>query len=58
MLPGWFGFGTAVDRLLARRGEEGMALLRKMYQRWPFFNTLLSNLDMVLAKSDMHIASR
>ena len=25
---------------------------------WPFFNTLLSNMDMVLAKSDMHIASR
>jgi phosphoenolpyruvate carboxylase len=29
-----------------------------MYERWPFFNTLLSNMDMVLAKSDIHIASR
>jgi phosphoenolpyruvate carboxylase len=29
-----------------------------MYERWPFFNALLSNMDMVLAKSDLHIASR
>ena len=58
MLPGWFGFGSAVETFLAERGEAGMGLLREMYQRWPFFRTLLSNLDMVLAKSDMHIASR
>jgi phosphoenolpyruvate carboxylase len=29
-----------------------------MYKQWPFFRTLLSNLDMVLAKSDLRIASR
>jgi phosphoenolpyruvate carboxylase len=57
MLPGWFGFGTAVDLFLARRGAGGMKLLREMYSRWPFFRTLLSNMDMVLAKSDIHIAS-
>jgi phosphoenolpyruvate carboxylase len=58
MLPGWFGFGTAVDAFLERRGEPGMRLLREMYRRWSFFRTLLSNMDMVLAKSDIHIASR
>src|SRR6185295_3548355 len=58
MLPGWFGFGAAVDRFVARHGEAGIDLLREMYDRWPFFNTLLSNMDMVLAKSDIHIASR
>jgi phosphoenolpyruvate carboxylase len=58
MLPGWFGFGSAVEQLLARRGESGLALLRRMHQTWPFFQTLLSNLDMVLAKTDIHIASR
>jgi phosphoenolpyruvate carboxylase len=58
MLPGWFGFGSAVDKFVARHDASGMALLCEMYERWPFFNTLLSNMDMVLAKSDIHIASR
>lgn len=59
MLPGWYGFGTAVEQLLAARGEQaGMALLQGMFQRWPVFSTLLSNMDMVLAKADMGIAAR
>ena len=58
MLPGWFGFGSAVDAFIERHGDNGLAILRDMYERWPFFNSLLSNMDMVLAKSDMHIASR
>jgi len=59
MLPGWFGFGTAVARFLDERGEaEGMALLQQMHKEWPFFATQLSNMDMVLAKSDIAIASR
>ena len=58
MLPGWFGFGAAVDAFVLRRSAAGLELLREMYERWPFFNTLLSNMDMVLAKSDLHIASR
>jgi phosphoenolpyruvate carboxylase len=58
MLPGWYGFGTAVSELMQRRGEAGMELLRRMYRQWPFFRTLLSNMDMLLAKSDISIASR
>jgi phosphoenolpyruvate carboxylase len=56
MLPGWYGFGAAVDAVKACRGEAGMELLQRMYQDWPFFRTLLS--DMLLAKSDISIASR
>jgi phosphoenolpyruvate carboxylase len=58
MLPGWFGFGAAVDAFLSRHGESGLELLRAMYRHWSFFRTLLSNMDMVLFKSDVHIASR
>jgi phosphoenolpyruvate carboxylase len=58
MLPGWFGFGCAVESLVKQRGAAAMTTLREMYQQWPFFRTLLSNMDMVLGKSDMTIASR
>jgi phosphoenolpyruvate carboxylase len=58
MLPGWYGFGTAVERFIADAPAERLALLRTMYKEWPFFTTLLSNMDMVLAKSDIAIAGR
>ena len=58
MLPGWYGFGTAVKAWLAAHPGDGMAILQAMYREWPFFQTLLSNMDMVLAKSSIAIASR
>ena len=62
-LPGWCGFGSAVAAYLAagrtdRQQAERLALLQRMHREWPFFRTLLSNLDMVLAKSDLRIAAR
>ena len=79
-LPGWYGFGSAVEAYLndvqpepvkglpiqkkastssARTAyKERLALLQKMVKEWPFFRTLLSNMDMVLAKSDLALASR
>ena len=57
MLPGWYGFGSAVEAWLAEN-PDGLATLRQMHRRWPFFRTLLSNMDMVLAKADLAIASR
>ena len=61
-LPGWYGFGSAVQTFLHAEGEKGLAkqkaLLQKMCKQWPFFSTLLSNMDMVLAKSDLALASR
>ena len=57
MLPAWYGFGAAVKGWLGSH-KDGMALLQAMYREWPFFQSLLSNMDMVLAKSDMAIASR
>ena len=61
-LPGWYGFGSAIDLFLKQESvpstKERLALLQQMYRRWPFFNTLLSNMDMVMAKSDLALASR
>ena len=57
-MPGWFGFGSAVKTLVADWPDDGMSLLRKMNEEWPFFRTLLSNMDMVLAKADMRLATR
>src|SRR5712692_4197323 len=58
MLPGWYGFGSAVKAWLAAHPNRGMTMLQSMYREWPFFQMLLSNMDMVLAKSDIAIASR
>ena len=71
-LNGWYGFGSAIEAFLeggeggaeaaagpARSSrKERVALLQKMHRQWPFFKALLSNMDMVLAKSDMALASR
>jgi len=59
-LPGWCGFGSAIDAFLGEGAERDgrLKLLQKMHKQWPFFRTLLSNLDMVLAKSDLRIAAR
>ncbi len=58
-LPGWCGFGSAVDAFVASGDRKTQVeLLQRMYRQWPFFRTLLSNLDMVLAKSDLRIAAR
>ncbi len=68
-LPGWCGFGSAIEAFLckdfgkdpgsdAKLRKERLAILQKMHKQWPFFRTLLSNLDMVLAKSDLAIAAR
>jgi phosphoenolpyruvate carboxylase len=57
MLPGWYGFGRAVEDWLAEN-PDGLPLLQRMHRDWPFFRTLLSNMDMVLSKADLVIASR
>jgi phosphoenolpyruvate carboxylase len=57
LLPGWYGFGSAVRQFIASEGDAGLAKLRTMYQSWPFFRGLISNMDMVLSKTDMGIAS-
>ncbi|CAL8481366.1 Phosphoenolpyruvate carboxylase (plasmid) [Caballeronia sp. S22] len=63
LLTGWYGFGSAVTAYLAKAGSDEehakrLATLRKMHKKWPFFKSLLSNMDMVLAKTDLAVGSR
>ncbi|GGP22212.1 phosphoenolpyruvate carboxylase [Silvimonas iriomotensis] len=58
MLPGWYGFGTAIAEYLAETGDKGLAVLQELYSEWPFFQVTVSNMEMVLAKSDIAIAAR
>lgn len=69
-LPGWYGLGSALARFVGLPGDghagddaplrhpEKLALLREMAHAWPFWATLLSNIDMVLAKTDLALARR
>ncbi|WP_407682036.1 phosphoenolpyruvate carboxylase [Pseudoduganella aquatica] len=60
LLPGWYGFGSAIGGWIGEGdgADARLVQLRAMFQHWPFFATLLSNMDMVLAKTDLAIASR
>ena len=55
-LPAWYGIGTALESYLKAHPRTGLAQIRLMCQRWPFFQTLMQNIQMALAKADMSIA--
>jgi phosphoenolpyruvate carboxylase len=54
-LPGWYGLGSAVSEFLQGRSGD-LATLQEMYRRWPFWQTLVDNVQMILAKADLTIA--
>lgn len=57
MLPGWYGVGSAFKYFIDA-DPSNLKELQMMYQGWPFFHALLSNVDMVLSKSNMEIAKQ
>lgn len=59
MLPGWYGFGSAVEAFFTRHGKEkAQKMLREQHQNSPFFRMVLSNMEQVLAKTDLKLARR
>jgi phosphoenolpyruvate carboxylase len=63
LLPGWYGFGSAISSWLndsenEKTRSKNLSTLQAMFGQWPFFATLLSNMDMVLSKTDLAVASR
>lgn len=57
MFPGWYGVGSAFKHFIEEK-DGNLEKLQKMYAKWPFFHSLLSNVDMVLSKSNMNIAAQ
>lgn len=57
-LPGWYGLGTALEAVAARGGREVVDHLASLYERWPFFTSVLDNAELSLAKADMGIFQR
>jgi phosphoenolpyruvate carboxylase len=57
MLPGWYGTGSALESWVDG-DDEKLARLQELHRRWPFFRTVLSNMGMVLAKTDLGLAAR
>ena len=53
MLPAWLGTGAAINQVIA---QDQQALLEEMLREWPYFQTLVDMLEMVLSKADGHIA--
>ncbi|HKH57207.1 MAG TPA: phosphoenolpyruvate carboxylase, partial [Rubrobacter sp.] len=56
LLPSWYGAGTAFGDYLEQ--EDGLVVLREMYEGWPFFRTLIDFMQMTLAKSDLRISEK
>jgi phosphoenolpyruvate carboxylase len=60
MLPGWYGTGAAFEQWIAagpQSESERVAILHDLYERWPFFRSVLSNMAQVLSKSDLGLAA-
>ena len=55
MVPGWYGFGSGVGEFLKEDPKKNLELLKEMFETWPFFQAQLSNMDMVLSKTDLAI---
>ncbi len=54
MLPGWYGAGSGLEAVRAARGAE---LLRRAYAGWPFFRSLIDDIEAMLARADMAISA-
>ncbi|MBS3760737.1 phosphoenolpyruvate carboxylase [Halodesulfurarchaeum sp.] len=56
IIPGWYGIGSAIDAYLEKT-DDGLERLKAMYESWPFFQTMLDNAALSLARTEMEIAS-
>jgi phosphoenolpyruvate carboxylase len=55
MIPGWYGAGCGLQ---LAKAERGLLLLRRCYRGWPFFRTLIDDIETMLARSDLAVAAQ
>ncbi|WP_089969477.1 phosphoenolpyruvate carboxylase [Lihuaxuella thermophila] len=56
LFPAWYAAGTGFSKYVHKNPAERLSMLKEMYQHWPFFRSLIDNLQMALAKADLVIA--
>ena len=56
LLPSWYGIGAALEEFLQQNPSGHLSLLQYFYSKWPFFKTVISRVEMTLAKTDLQIA--
>ena len=56
LLPSWYGIGAALEQFSQQNPSGHLALLQYFYSKWPFFKTVISRVEMTLAKTDLQIA--
>ncbi len=54
-IPAWYGIGSALERF-RDNDPDNLTLLQNMYEHWPFFRTIISNVQMALMKAEMNVA--
>jgi len=57
LFPAWYGAGTGLQSFV-NGGEDRLAILQEMYEKWSFFQGLIDNLQMALAKADLLISKQ
>ena len=56
IISAWYGIGHALRNYIDERGEKGLEQLQEMYRQWPFFKSMIHNVQASLAKTDLYIA--
>ncbi|WP_292428858.1 phosphoenolpyruvate carboxylase [Mesorhizobium sp.] len=55
LLTGWYGIGSALNSFVAVRGDQGVDLLKQMFERSRFFRLVVDEVDKTLYQADMEI---
>lgn len=58
IISAWYGIGYALECYVRERPKEGLAELQEMYREWPFFRSLINNVQISLAKTDLSMAAQ